>query len=214
MLAECEPASATLVVMSDSRADPASLVVVALPFDPAGLPAPTPPPLPDGPRGDSVRLALAVHDSAALLDAGFQRSRTAANDAARALIPLDRYTAAYAEGFAAWSELASAAERTRESRDRLRKRVAALRERLGDAMPPLEAHSSKTRPRATADSAARHFDRAIVETALTDGSATLTLAPGAWWIATTGPEGTLQIPASTVELEAGRLDTLRVEGGD
>jgi hypothetical protein len=154
-----------------------------------------------------------LHDSAALLDADFQRSRAAANDAARTLLPLDRYTDAYAKGFAAWSELASAAERTRESRDRLRRRVAALRERLGDALPSLEAHSPATRPRATADSAARHFDRAIVESALTDGSATLTLPSGAWWIATTGPDGGLRIPASAVELEAGGLDTLRL-GGD
>lgn len=212
MLAACEPVSATLVVLSDSRADPASLVVVALPFDPADLPSPPPPPLPDGPRGDSVRLALALHDSSALLDAGFQRSRAAANEAARTLLPLDRYTGAYAKGFAAWSDLASAAERTRESRDRLRSRVAVLRDRLGDALPSLKAHSPATRPRATADSAARHFDRAIVESALTDGSATLTLPAGAWWIATTGPGGALQLPATTVELEAGERDTVRIGG--
>jgi hypothetical protein len=153
-----------------------------------------------------------LHDSAALLDADFQRSRAAANDAARTLLPLDRYTDAYAKGFAAWSQLASAAERTRESRDRLRKRVAALRERLGDALPSLEAHSPATRPRATADSAARHFDRAIVESALTDGSATLTLPSGAWWIATTGPDGGLRIPAAAVELEAGERDTVQIGG--
>ena len=210
MLAACEPASATLVVLSDSRADDASLVVAALPFDPAGLPSPPPPPIPEGPRGDSVRLALALHDTAALLDADFQRSRAAANDAARALLPLDRYTDAYATGFAAWSELASVAERTRESRDRLRRRVAAFRERLGDAFPSLEAHSTAIRPRVTADSAARHFDRAIVESALTDGSATLTLPPGAWWIATTGPHGAIQIPAWMVELDAGEQDTVQI----
>jgi hypothetical protein len=153
-----------------------------------------------------------VHDSATLLGDDFQRARAEANDAARALLSLDRYTDAYAEGFAAWTRMASAAERTRESRDRLRKRVDALRERLGAAIPPLETHSSTTRPRATADSAARHFDRAIVESAFTDGSATLTLAPGAWWIATTGPGGTLQIPASTVELKAGGLDTVVIGG--
>ncbi|HUF30553.1 MAG TPA: hypothetical protein VMM77_07785 [Gemmatimonadaceae bacterium] len=214
MLAACEPASAMLVVLSDSRADPASLVVVALPFDPAGLPSPPLPPLPEGPRGDSVRLALALHDSAALLDADFQRSRAAANDAARTLLPLDRYTAAYAKGFAAWSETASAAERTREARDRVRRRVAALRERLGDALSSLEAHPPATRPRATADSAARHFDRAIVESALTDGSATLTLPSGAWWIATTGPGGALQLPATTVELQPGARDTLRLRARD
>jgi hypothetical protein len=155
-----------------------------------------------------------VHDSATLLNADFQRARAEANDAARALLPLDRYTAAYAEGFAAWSRMASAAERTRETRDRLRTRVAALRERLGDALPSPESHSPTTRPRASADSAARHFDRSIVERALTDGSATLTLAAGAWWIATTGPGGALQLPATTVELGPGARDTLELGARD
>ena len=63
-------------------------------------------------------------DSAASLDARWQRERAALNDESRALDTLDRYSADYARRFDAWRSRARAADSLRVSRDRLRARLA------------------------------------------------------------------------------------------
>jgi hypothetical protein len=211
LLGACDESPATLVVLTDTTAASASRVVLALPFDPAALPAPAPPSVPAGPLGDSVRLAHARTDSAQRSDAAFQRARSAANEAARALAPLDRTTPAYARQFSSWRAMADSAERVRAHRDALRGRLSALRAKLGDAAPPLES-GAPTLSRATADSAARSEGRDIAEAPVAGGSAIMTLAPGAWWIVTTGGSSALRLPALRVEVNAGAKDTVEIGG--
>ena len=209
LLGACDESPATLVVLTDTTAASASRVVLALPFDPASLPAPAPPAVPAGPLGDSVRLAHARADSAQQSDAVFQRARTAANEAARALAPLDRTTPAYARQFSSWNALADSAERTRANRDALRGRLTALRARLGDTAPPLGS-AAPTLSRAAADSAARTEGRDIAESPVTGGLAIISLAPGTWWIVTSGGGNSLRLPALRVDVNAGAKDTVEI----
>ncbi|HSJ65109.1 MAG TPA: hypothetical protein VK922_14550 [Gemmatimonadaceae bacterium] len=207
--AACGDARGSLVVVSDTTAAAASRVV-ALPFDPAELPAAAPATIPGGPLGDSVRLALARRDSVARADAAFQEVRRTANDAARALAPLDRRSADYAGRFAAWTALADSAERLRASRDAHTRRLAALVARLGDHAALLGS-GPPTRPRAAADSAARPTGRSIAEAALARGVATLELAPGPWWITPVTEDGALRLPAVRREVTARSKDTVELK---
>lgn len=206
----CGDADGTLVVLTDTTAGAARRVVAALPFDPAMLPAPPLPAPPDGARGDSVRLALALRDSAAALDAAFQRERLALNDEARALQGLDRRAGEYARRFDAWSARAGAAERDRTARDRLRARFRALRERLGaEALPDAEATALR-RSRSDADSAAAAQGRRIVDAVLTPPSGEIVLQPGSWWVVEAVPGHGLVLPALPVTVRPGSRDTVRL----
>jgi hypothetical protein len=210
LLVACDASPATLVVFTDSRATAPGGVVLALPFDPATLAAPAVR-APDGPRGDSVRLAVARRDSAALADAAFQRARTGANDAARALAPLDRTSADYSGRYSAWSALADSAERLRTARDAVLRRLAALRSALGDDAPAVHT-DPPIRPRRAADSAALAAGRTLTEASPTGGVATLTLEPGEWWIVETSPGGAVRLPALRVEIRGGVRDTADLSG--
>jgi len=204
----CDDARATLVVLSDTTAAPASRVVVALSFDPATLPIAADAHIPDGPRGDSVRLAIARHDSASQVDATFQRVRTAANDAARALIPLDRTDENYAARYSAWTAIADSAERLRATRDRLRERIRAINMRLGAAAPDLNGNAPRTRSRASADSAARAAGHELKTTTLRSAAASVSVPAGEWWIAATTAEGALIVPAQRTQVGRGETDTV------
>jgi hypothetical protein len=204
----CGDARGSLVILSDTTAAPAVRVVVALPFDPAALPLVAAAPLPDGPHGDSVRLAIARHDSAARADAAFQRARTAANDAARSLARLDRASDGYEARYSAWWALADSAERLRATRDRVGRRLEALNTRLGPAAPELNGGAHRTRSRTSADSGARAAGRDLEAATLRGGSASVSLPPGEWWIACTTIDGALILPAVRVHIEAGGRDTV------
>lgn len=206
-LPACDAGRTSLVVLSDSTAATAPRVVVALPFDPAALPAPAPAALPDGPRGDSVRLALARRDSALHADAAWQDARTTANDAARALASLDRRTPEYARRFDAWRQLADDAESLRARRDALSERLTRLSQRLGDDARHLDA-TPATRSRQAADSAASAMGREIAEATLQGGTATLELSDGEWWLAHTVEDGALRVPAIQRVVLSGAPDTV------
>lgn len=209
----CDDTRATLVILSDTTALPSSRVVVALPLDPAMLPIVQDAPLPDGSLGDSVRLAIARHDSASRADASFQRARTAANDAARALAPLDRTADGYAARYAAWRTLADSAERLRAERDRLRERLRRLNARLGPSAPDAAGDGRpRIRTLAAADSASQAVRRDPKVTTLRGGTAKVSLAAGDWWITETTLEGALIVPARRVTMTAGRTDTLALDG--
>jgi len=205
----CGDANATLVVLSDSTDGSASRVVVALPFDPATLPPPPPAPLPAGRRGDSVRVARTIGDSAAIADTEFQRALATANRAARAMKSLDLRTLGYAATFLSWQFLADSAEALRSRRDRFRVRFAVLSARLGDALAPLEGHGP-IRRRAAADSVAESIGRAVLDSELAGGVARLDLDAGTWWIATASRDGALRLPAVRAEARSGGSDTVVV----
>lgn len=204
----CGDARGSLVILSDTTAAPAIRVVVALPFDPATLPLVAGAPLPDGPHGDSVRLAIARHDSSTQADVVFQRARTAANDAARSLARLDRASDSYAVQYSAWSVLADSAERLLGARDRVTRRLEALNTRLGPAAPNLNGGAPRARSRASADSAVRAAGLELEATTLRGGSANVSLPPGEWWIACTAMDGALMLPAVRVQIETGDRDTV------
>jgi hypothetical protein len=206
-LPACDAGRTTLVVLSDTTAATAPRVVVALPFDPAALPAPAPAALPDGPRGDSVRLALARRDSMLRADVAWQGARTTANTAARALAPLDRRTAEYARRFAEWRRLADSAERLRDRRDAHSAHLTRLSQRLGDDARHLDA-TPPTRSRQAADSAARAMGGRIAEATLQSGAARLELADGEWWLTHTSQDGALRVPAIRRVLLSGTRDTV------
>lgn len=206
----CDDARATLVILSDTTAVPAPRVVLALPFDPATLPIAPPAALPDGPLGDSVRLAIARHDSASQADVTFQRARAAANAAARALAPLDRTTAVYARQYEGWTDLADSAERLRAGRDALRKRIELLTGRLGARAPDLDGDAPRTRSRSAADSAARDSGREIGVATLRGTTGSVSVEAGEWWIAWTMPDGAVIVPAHRIEL-AGGVDTVLLD---
>lgn len=205
----CDDAPATLVVLSDTTAASPWRVVVALPFDPAELPIVPAEPIPEGRHGDSVRLALARHDSATRAAAAFERARMAANEAATELASGDRRSPEYARRFDSWKRLADSAESLRTTRDRLRQRLTALLNRLGPAAPDLDANGDRVRSREAADSMARVIGREPVFSTIRNGEARLVLPPGEWWLARTSEENVL-LPALRLEVEAGGVDTIRV----
>ena len=209
-LAACDDGRATLIVLSDTTAATGSRVVVALPFDPAGLPPAAPVAIPDGPAGDSVRLALARRDSAQRIAMEFHRARSAANDLARTLAPLDRRAPDYARRHAAWSALADSAEALRARRDALTRRVETLRERLGGYAALLEV-TPPTLARTAADSAAQASGRRLAEAQLTNGMATLELEAGTWWLASATANGPLRLPALERTVVSGARDTVEIE---
>ena len=209
-LAACDDGRATLIVLSDSTAATGSRVVVALPFNPAELPPAAPAALPDGPAGDSVRLALARRDSAQRIASEFDRARSAANSFAKTLAPLDRRASDYARRYADWSTLADSAEALRARRDALTRRFVALRARLGDHAALLDA-ARPTLARHAADSAAQASGRRLAEAHLTNGKATLELEAGTWWLASATANGPVRLPALERTVVSGARDTVAIE---
>ncbi|MEP6690478.1 MAG: hypothetical protein ABJD07_04940, partial [Gemmatimonadaceae bacterium] len=117
----------------------------------------------------------------------------------------DRRSPGYAARFDSLSHRAAHAEGLRAARDRLRKRVPRV------IAPQAEPRLSFTR--ATLDSAAHAVGRAVARAPLARRAATLSLAPGAWWIVTLSSDGGVRSVPSTVRISPGRRgarDTVRV----
>jgi hypothetical protein len=197
-----------VVVLSDTTASELPLVVVALPTDPSKL-SPATPDLPSGARGGSVRLALALTDSAARLDSDFQRLRTSLNDEARAMFSANKHQAGYARAFDHWSQRAADARSLRAARDKIRKRVARIAERFPDFLR--KVGERRVLPRTLAAEAAAREGLEILEAPLSEQGTILRLRPGDWWIAADSA-GSLRLPAHAVTVEPGSVDTVSIEG--
>ncbi|HKG90531.1 MAG TPA: hypothetical protein VKA84_01495, partial [Gemmatimonadaceae bacterium] len=111
---------------------PSSGSAAATPSQPPAPAAAASPSLPPGTPPDSAARLRALLDSAAALDASFQRERAALNADAVAMAALDRRSGAYAERFDAFRVRQAAAERQREARDQLRRRAERMRARLAE----------------------------------------------------------------------------------
>ena len=161
----------------------------------------------------SIARYYAASDSADSLDAAFQRARDSLNREARGLAGGDRRSAEYGKRYDAFMARVLVATRTREARDRARRRVATLRAQLGaDAPDPGERNAEPgVRLRAALDSAGRANGQQIVRTVLRDGEATLELPPGTWWLAVESEDGLLT-GVRRHDLHAEARDTVRIGG--
>ena len=141
----------------------------------------------------SIARYYAVSDSADSLDAAFRSARDSLNREARGLVGGDRRTVEYGRKYDAYMARVSDATRTREARDRTRRRAAALRAQLGADAPDLrQRHADpRQRLRGALDSAARAHGTEVVRKSVRDRHATLELAPGIWWLAVETDEGLL-----------------------
>jgi hypothetical protein len=185
--------------------------VIASPLDPRALRAAASPASATGALGKSVARYYAVADSADSLDRVFQHERDALNREARTLVRADRRASTYARDYDAFMSRVAIATRTREARDRARRRAASLRAQLG-------AHArGPSRPRADAgmalhaalDSAARARGRRLERVMLRNRQATLDLEPGVWWIAVEHDGGLLG-GSRRHEVRRSARDTLRM----
>ena len=200
--------------MVDTTGSPAALEVLALPIDPAMIAPPAEVIARDArgtPRGDSIARFVSLRDSAGAIDAAFQRERAALNADAERFAALDRTSAEYARAWDAHRARLVAAERLRATRDRLRERAAALATGLGDAVPPADSTRSarvSTARRQALDTAS-DGGRGVEAAGVRDGSATLTLEPGTWWLGA-APLGDAPAAFTRVEIAAGARDTVRL----
>ena len=187
--------------------------VIASPIDPRTLRAWRSLRAETGAVARSIARYYAASDSADSLDAAFERARDSLNREARNLTGGDRRSAEYGKRYDAYMARVAVATRTREARDRVRRRVATLRAQLGaDAPDPGERNAEPgARLRAVLDSAARASGRQIVRTLLRDGQATLELPPGTWWLAVESEDGLLT-GVRRHDLRAEAQDTVRLGG--
>ena len=168
-----------------------------------------------GPVGDSIARYYALADSADSLDAAFQEQRAALNRDARAMAAADRRAPSYAREFDAYMKRVATATRTREARDRLRRRASSLRARLGNRMSTVtRTPEGAERLRAALDSAAREHGAEVRRAPLSSRApsgqgASLELAPGVWWIAVEDERGELRA-VQRHEVRAGVRDTVRI----
>jgi hypothetical protein len=197
----CTPDEAGVVVIVT---DGSARAVIAAPVDPRVLRAAV------SPRGATPAVArsiaryYAATDSADSLDAAFQAARDSLNREARALAGADRRADDYARRFDAYMARVAVATRTREARDRARRRAASLRAQLGvDATDPARRHH------VALDSAAHASGRAVVRVALRDRRSTLDVEPGVWWLAVEQADGLLT-GVRRHEVRAGTRDTVRI----
>ena len=197
-----------MVVTHDS-----SVAVIASPFDPRTLR------LAPAPRGAteavvrSIARYYAATDSADSLDAAFRSARDSLNRDARTLAGADRRTEEYGRRFDEYMARVRVAARTREARDRARRRAVSLRAQLGENAPdPADRHTNPTvRLRAALDSAARASGKAIVRASLRNGRATIEVEPGTWWLAVEGDDGVLN-GVRRHHVRPGTRDTVRIGG--
>ena len=203
-----------VTVVVDTTGSSTALEVLALPIDPATI-APS---LTVGaseargtPRGDSIARFVSLRDSAASIDADFQRERAALNADAERFATLDRTSADYARAWDAHRARLVAAERLRATRDRLRGRAAALAKQLGDAVPPDDStrRAQQGAARRQAFDTASDGSRSVQAAGVREGSATLTLEAGTWWLGAT-PPGAAPSAFTRIELSAGARDTVRL----
>jgi hypothetical protein len=139
---------------------------------------------------DSAALFRALGDSAARLDASFQRERAELNREALALRDADRTSADYHSRYQAFERRAAAAVARRAARDHAQGRAAELRKRYPALAAPTRGSDGAARP-------IRFEARDTVR---------LSLAPGDWWIALSTSPAT----SRRVTLRAGGTDTLRL----
>lgn len=161
----------------------------------------------------SIARYYAVADSADSLDAAFGSARDSLNREARRLTSGDRRTPEYGKRYDAYMASVAAASRTREARDRARRRAAALRAQLGaDAPDPGARNADPTsRLRTALDSAARAGGKSVVRAELRADLATLELPPGTWWLAVEGEDGRL-IAVRRHDVRAQARDTVHLGG--
>jgi hypothetical protein len=155
----------------------------------------------------------AAADSADSLDAAFQGARDTLNRDARTLARADRRAREYAREYEAFMRRVAVATRTREARDRARRRAASLRAQLGAHAPDFSRRHADPviHLRTALDSAARARGQQVKRAPLRDGRATLNLAPGVWWIAVERDNGRLG-SARRYEARVGSRDTVRIRG--
>jgi hypothetical protein len=185
--------------------------VIASPIDPRALRAAASPQSRPGPLAKSVARYYAVADSADSLDRAFQRERDALNRDARRLAQADRRAHAYAPDYDAFMSRVAMATRTREARDRARRRAASLRAQLGAHAPELSRRHPDpvVRLHAALDSAARARGLQVERALLRNRRATLDLEPGVWWLAVEHDGGLLG-GTRRHEARRGARDTVRI----
>ena len=200
--ARCATAIALLVVQGCTSDDARVIVrltngsgraVIASPVDPRALRGWQLPRSATGAVAGSIARYYAASDSADSLDAAFRRARDSLNREARSLTGGDRRTVEYGQRYDAYMARVIVATRTREARDRARRRAAALRAQLGANAPdPAQRNvDPAAQLRSALDSAARANGRSVVRAELRDEHATLELPPGTWWLALESEDGLL-----------------------
>jgi hypothetical protein len=203
-----EDASVVVVVTSGSARS-----VIASPVDPRALRPVVSPPSATPAITRSIARYYAATDSADSLDAAFRGARDSLNREARAMASADRRAPEYARNFDAFMGRVAVATRTREARDRVRRRAAALRAQLGpDAPDPAWRNAAlDARLRAALDSAAHATGRPVVRETLRDRWATLAVEPGVWWLAVEDEDGRLRA-VQRHDVGRGTRDTVRIGG--
>jgi hypothetical protein len=204
----CSSGDATLLVVTREPAR----AVIASPVDPRTF-GRTSSDVAGSPRGRAIARYYATADSADSLDVVFQRERTALNRDARRLAGADRRAAEYAHDYDRFMARVAAATRTREARDRARRRVAALEAEFRGNAPDPSRPASDPPPRwhGTLDSAARARGQHVQRAAVRDNHAAFDLAPGVWWIFAEH-DGGVPGRARRHEARRGARDTLRLGG--
>jgi hypothetical protein len=155
----------------------------------------------------------AALDSADSLDTAFQRARDDLTREARKLVRGDRRTREYARDFDAYMSKVAVATRTREARDRVRRRATALRTQI-EKQSAAQSHGDAqafTQLRSLLDSAARSRGRPLIRAEIRDRRATLQLEPGIWWLAVEHDSGLLG-PVRRHEARGGARDTVQIGG--
>jgi hypothetical protein len=220
--ARCATAIALLVIQGCTSDEARVIVrvtngsghaVIASPVDPRALRAWTSSRSATEAVARSIARYYAATDSADSLDLAFQRARDSLNREARGLTGGDRRTLEYGKRYDAYMARLAVATRTREARDRARRRAATLRAQLGaDAPDPAQRGAEPgARLRAALDSAARASGKQIVRASLGKGEATLELPPGIWWLAVESEDGFLT-GVRRHDMRAGASDTVRIGG--
>jgi hypothetical protein len=185
-------------------------VVIASPIDPRTVRAAPPPRSASEAVTKSIARYYAVADSADSLDAAFRRTRDSLNREARSLTGDDRRTSEYGERFDRYLAGVALATRTREARDRARRRAATLHAQLGPYAPDRVARRGGPGSlRAALDSAAQATGRRIHRVPLRDRRGLVDVTPGTWWLALESAHGTIS-NVTRHDAKAGARDTIRM----
>ncbi len=193
-------------VVIDTTQVSATLVVVAVPFDPASLHATAA----GGAAADSMSLLRALGDSLRAAQQTFERERISINLEVVELRGRDRTSREYATAHTELSRRIAAAESLRAERDALRAQRQTLADELG--LTPSELSVSPHIPWARVDSAARAARRGAITATPNADTLTMRLPAGTWWV-TAGRVGDyLGSGATRVEVRRAARDTVRLGG--
>jgi hypothetical protein len=217
--ARCVSTLALLVVVGCPSSEPSILVlvaddsaraVIASPVDPRTVRAAPPSRSVSEAVTKSIARYYAVSDSADSLDAAFRSTRDSLNRDARALTSADRRSSAYGERFDRYLARVAAATRTREARDRARRRAATLHAQLGANAPDRTARRpGPASLHAALDSVARATGRRIHRIPLRNRRGVVEVTPGTWWLALESAQGTIS-NVTRHDAQAGARDTIRI----